>query len=70
MKQVFGNLLIALGLGFLVLAIWSYPVRVRSSDGVVEQMEIPWVSITLVMLIVAAMLWTGIALRRSGRPSA
>jgi hypothetical protein len=66
MKRIIGNCLLALGLSALVLLVWMTPVQVRTSDGVIERVPINWSGIAVILMIVAAMVWGGISLRRQG----
>lgn len=66
MKRIIGNCLIALGLTYLILLIWMIPVLVRTSERVTERVTINWSGIAVVLMIVAATVWGGFALRRQG----
>jgi hypothetical protein len=65
MKRVFGNCLLALGLLWLLALIWLTSVRMRTNGGI-EHVPVNWGGILLRVTIIAAMIWAGVALRRSG----
>ena len=71
MKRTLGTILIVLGLASLAFAIWMYPVGVRTAEGVTVPANTTtnWGGLILPGAIIVAMIWSGVALRRSGRSS-